>query len=295
MFRLLHIALLIALAFSAFSCSTPADTISSSPSTYLHTRPAWTSDGRSISFANTATGSGGIWAIDSNGQNLRLLHGAPTGDVSSSWSPDAKRITFSLGGQIFIKIIGTDTLLTVSATANSMRPTWSPDGRSIAYIQRYPSSPSSVWVKNLAGGTEQMVEWAGDYVAWFPGTRRLLVGQITVAGDGSYGYILRSDAADSSSGVDLATIRTFDNCGFFVPSIDGKKVYFSRISDNAIAQIWSLDLTTYKTAQITTDGGDYPAVSPDGSRIVYTRPVFNDGCLWIMNIDGTGKHRLTSP
>ncbi|MER3524356.1 MAG: hypothetical protein C4326_09885 [Ignavibacteria bacterium] len=48
-------------------------------------------------------------------------------------------------------------------------------------------------------------------------------------------------------------------------------------------------------SQLTVDGGDYPAWSPDGTRIVYTRTSAGDGGLWIMNADGSGARRLTSP
>jgi len=47
--------------------------------------------------------------------------------------------------------------------------------------------------------------------------------------------------------------------------------------------------------RLTDDGGDYPAWSPDGKMIVYTRTTAGDGGLWIMNAEGGGKRRLTRP
>jgi Tol biopolymer transport system component len=44
---------------------------------------------------------------------------------------------------------------------------------------------------------------------------------------------------------------------------------------------------------MTYKGGNCPAYSPSGDKIVYTNTNINEGGLWIMNRDGANKHRLT--
>ena len=41
---------------------------------------------------------------------------------------------------------------------------------------------------------------------------------------------------------------------------------------------------------------DHPAVSPDGSRVLVNRSTTNlDGTLFVVNVDGTGRHQVTPP
>ena len=57
--------------------------------------------------------------------------------------------------------------------------------------------------------------------------------------------------------------------------------------------IWKINLLTNSLTQITSEGGNSPAYSPEGDKIVYTNTNINEGGLWIMNRDGSGKQRLT--
>lgn len=38
--------------------------------------------------------------------------------------------------------------------------------------------------------------------------------------------------------------------------------------------------------------GGGPKWSPDGSKIIYCKPSYEGGTLWIMNPDGTGKTQI---
>ena len=58
-----------------------------------------------------------------------------------------------------------------------------------------------------------------------------------------------------------------------------------------------MDSDGYNLLQLTQRGGNYPAWSPDGNYIVYTRNSgeFSDenGRLWIMDSNGENKRQLT--
>ncbi len=73
--------------------------------------------------------------------------------------------------------------------------------------------------------------------------------------------------------------------------------------DSSGNSVWTLDLAGGQPQRIAS--GSYPTISPDGKKIAFLRgvsaftaqidmPVPNDG-IWIMNVDGSGKHRLTAP
>ena len=75
----------------------------------------------------------------------------------------------------------------------------------------------------------------------------------------------------------------------------GDKIVLGVKGSNDYAEVWVLDLIQRTITQLTSDGGDYPSWSPDGTRIVYTRTQPGDGGLWVMNLDGSNKRRLTKP
>lgn len=102
-------------------------------------------------------------------------------------------------------------------------------------------------------------------------------------------------AIDSST----AAIRVLDSfetasvCSFVSISPLGNALTYSVKSLDDYVEIWKTDLVATTRYALTTDGGDYAAWSPDGTRIVYTRTQAGDGGIWMMNADGSNKHRLT--
>ncbi|MDO9067749.1 MAG: hypothetical protein Q7W05_04760, partial [Deltaproteobacteria bacterium] len=71
----------------------------------------------------------------------------------------------------------------------------------------------------------------------------------------------------------------------------------------ALSQIFIVSTNNLSSVKLTTEGGEHPAWSPDGSKIIYCRfnPWVNpltdsrNGRLWIMNSDGTNKQQITFP
>jgi TolB protein len=115
--------------------------------------PAWSADGSRIAFARVDIASGfeqpraAIYIVRADGGGLRKL---ADGGVEPDWSPDGKRIVFtSLGarfgrtcfeecspsGEIYVMAAdgGKQRRLTRSE-ADDRSPTWSPDGRFIAFV-----------------------------------------------------------------------------------------------------------------------------------------------------------------
>jgi Tol biopolymer transport system component len=116
--------------------------------------------------------------------------------------------------------------------------------------------------------------------------------------DQTTGYVYYNYVAVDSAGVgtrSLGTFATAADVGFSPISPKGNSIVLGVKRPDDYAEVWVYNLAALTITQLTTDGGDYPSWSPDGSRILFTRTQPGDGGLWIMNLDGSGKRRLTKP
>jgi Tol biopolymer transport system component len=99
-----------------------------------------------------------------------------------------------------------------------------------------------------------------------------------------------------------------DACSYFMP--DGKRIVYTSTRDNMDMPIgnWSSEDDYPQGAELyisNMDGSDvvrltdneyYDAevsVSPDGSKIIFTRQINGELDVWLMNSDGTDEHQIT--
>jgi serine/threonine-protein kinase len=88
----------------------------------------------------------------------------PSGQPALSLSPDGNRVAIDMIGQaspdIWVKQLpsGPVSRLTFD-TRTALRPTWSPDGRSVVYLAALDSAPPSVWRKRADGSTAAEQVW----------------------------------------------------------------------------------------------------------------------------------------
>jgi Tol biopolymer transport system component len=146
---------------------------SRAPGIVLDADPAWSPDGRLIAFTRATFASDGephvaIYAITPDGGGERLL---VDDAYEPAWSPDGRRIAFtsirdqngktcfeecSPNGEIYTaEADGTDLRRLTESPADDRSPTWSPDGRHIAFTSDR-SSPAEheneIYVIDSAGG-----------------------------------------------------------------------------------------------------------------------------------------------
>ena len=171
--------------------------------------PVWSPDGKRIAFIRIASATGsterhfGIYTMAADGSdvqqvtaaNLRVVRAPPV------WSPDGERIAFlTWGGTSY------NQLNTVRADGSDLRrriadvspwwdingnfaeivPTWSPDGRQLAFVKQ-DESEVSIFTVN-ADGTNQREVWArrwGRMKAYYFDELQTQISQVTWSPDGA--------------------------------------------------------------------------------------------------------------
>jgi Tol biopolymer transport system component len=230
-----------------------------------------------------------IATLDPNNPATNVLRGLPIDSTDAEWSPDGTMLAFSStlrgartaaldppGGDIYV-VSATGGLRLITRDArDEIEPTWSPDGRRIAFVRR-PSRPSykaDIYVKDIVGGALRRLTRQGTgrdaYLnqrghrapAWSPDGTLIAYSSN------------RSAAADSASDDPFST-------DIWVMAPDGRNK----------RRLTSAD----------TYGGTYethPAWSPDSARLAFSSggPDFNEPYA-IDSIDRSGNdaRRLTKP
>ncbi len=118
--------------------------------------PSFSPNGRQIVFNSDRGGSPQIYVMDVEGTNLRRLTFQGNYNASPRWSPRAEKIVFMcrLGGnQICLINPDGSGLQQLTTLGNNEDPTWSPDGRHIAFTSTR-NGPRDIFVMH-ADGTEQ--------------------------------------------------------------------------------------------------------------------------------------------
>ncbi len=154
-------------------------------------QPAWSPDGKWITFFAYRDGGYDLWAVAPDGSNQHKLTWGPFDDREPVWSHDGTRIAFSsdrgnpLGSDynIWILDVRTNEVRQLThAPAEDYMPTWSPDDGEIAFASTRDGG-NAVWAVKVADGTERKVATASgrvDAPSWGPGGQ--IVYHVTTGG-----------------------------------------------------------------------------------------------------------------
>ena len=166
-----------------------------------------------------------------------LLPEITTGPAEPSWSPDGRWMAFSMRGDIWkIPADGGEAIALTSGPAYHFEPAWSPDGRRIAFSMDVEA--------NLDIGV--------------------------VSADGGDAERLTTDAS-----IDVQPAW----------SPDGRSLYFASTRNRSF-DIYRIDLADRSVTSVVEGRGDQvqPAVSPDGRALAFVSPVegrLGTGGIWV--------------
>ena len=246
-------------------------------------------DGRHIAYVESEHGRQSLWIQQvAGGQTLRLTPEQNVGYWNHVFTPDGNDIVYGVkspnepdGALYSISMLGGSPKRLVGPVDSA--PTYSPDGRRMAYLRLSHPSPdqTSLMVADADGGnpTTLMSVRQPEYVAgiffggpaWSPDGKTIVT---SLARRGSAGSDVRATLIQVS--VETGAVSTLADPGWLVAAQsawlpDGKSLLvIARAPDQLAAQIWAVSYPEGKARRVTSDLNDHRIVSltRDGRTLV---------------------------
>jgi Tol biopolymer transport system component len=282
-------------------------------------QPAFSPDGALIAFVSTRSSrrpltkigtysglgfrsyGGDIWVIPALGGQARRL--APDGNYPA-WSSDGRRIAYVSGDE------SQRTILTIAVEGGSPRPllsrevskweivriAYAPDGRWMTF----ETGDAAVYVMPAEGGTPtQLLRGIGH--TWAASGERLYYLQV---GSGA-SRIEAADIRDSGDRLTVSNVRVIGTntrpLQHLAMAPDGERLLVSEFEESLILTRVPLaaDGATLAGPEETLGSGQvrdrYPAVSPEGRRILFGSNPFGLQELWTLEVESGHRQRVELP
>jgi TolB protein len=142
----------------------------------IDTSPAWSPDGSQLAFVSDRNGAPQIFVVSASGGSPRQVSFNGNYNTTPTWSPNPKKrllaYTTRDGGRYDIVTLDLDTKQMTRVTqneGNNEEPSFSPDGRAIAYAR----AGQGVFISNADGTGKAVKVWSGSAtgVDWGPAPR----------------------------------------------------------------------------------------------------------------------------
>lgn len=209
--------------------------------------PRWSPDGRLIAFHR----AGDIWVIQADGSAAHRVTSGAANDINPSWSPDGGRLVFSrttdgtlAGRSLFVVSAagGSGHRLTTTSDGCAVEPTWSATGRYVVYWDKCASGMSGT------GNAIRKVNTGTGAISVVVGVNGLAQpdGQVFFWGTGP-------DVTPGGGRVVFTAADPFGGCGVAITDLSGGGFRFLSVP---------IDCGVFLS--------DEPAVSPDGTQVVFT-------------------------
>jgi Tol biopolymer transport system component len=234
------------------------------------------------------TFDGSIWGVNMDGTDRRWI--AP--GTHPTASIDGKRLLFpDTQGDIYLLDMDNEASpqVILKRRDSALQPAISYDGKAIAFA-RNNNGHRQIFLKNLETGEESPIPGGSMSMynpTWSPDDELVAYSASSIAISDQkdinrdiYYYDLVSDRTER-----VSTSQSDDFNPVWSPDQDKRVLVYCR-SEEGHAQLWMVNFDADGKPieeQLTKYGGNNPAWSPSGNKIIYE----NNGQLWTINPDGS--------
>ena len=246
--------------------------------------PAFATVGSAMFYHSDGDAGSAIMRADTDGQGAVLRVTSIVNDEGSNFharpSPDGRSIAFDSDrhGERAVYVADADgrNVRRITGEGFAAVPSWSPDGRMLAYVRAEPSRPKvwNLWTVDLeTGDTRRLTShrfgqpWGG---AWFPDGQRI-----------AYSHEHRLIVLSLADGKTKVYAPPKKGGWIRTPAVspDGDRVMFQVHGDGA----WLLDLRDGSTRKVLSDPtAEEFTWSPDGGKVAYHSRKSGKWSVWVM-------------
>lgn len=229
-----------------------------------------------------------LYIADKDGSNPRRTLSADDAIDGPSVSPDAKRVVFMLHkprvrtiNEASLDGSGLRTLVNSTETGRVCCPAWTPDGRYIVYVSRYENR-HDLWALPMKTGflsrPQKPIQLTNGPLSYTMPVVARDGKHIYAVGTEQRGELVRYDAKSKQFLPLLPGVAAFSPTF----SKDGKWVAYTVFPDHAL---WRSRTDGTDALQLTFPPAQvfYPAISPDGTRVVYSNSA---GATSLISMEG---------
>ncbi len=222
------------------------------------------------------------------------------GQVTQSPASPLASPTHGLDSLGMIAFVANKTIYTITADGAELRsvsdspgqdegPSWSPDGRQIAFRSVREGMPELYLINADGSGLRRLAPGMGiGELAWSPDGRRIAIAGST---DGKSADILVI-SLDTLKITNVNRDPASDNKPAWSP--DGKQIAFTsdREGGRYLIYVMEADGTNIRRLSNGPIADEEPAWSPDGTKIAYTSGTPAGSVICVVNPDGSGEIAL---
>ena len=215
----------------------------------------------------------------------------PFGPNAHVVNPSTSKIAFTRNSQIYV-VNGDGSGLTQLTTEGGLMPSWSPDGRRIAFLSSRGGTPG-IFVMNADGSGETRLTSSprvDEHPSWSPDGQQVVFNR--GGGDDIEIFVINTDGTGLTQLTNSPPpVWNYDPRW----SPDGRQIAFTSNRDGTI-EIYVMNPDGSAQTRLTNGPrqNQQPSWSPDGTQIVFSSLQDHYFQLFVMNADGSALTQVTT-